>query len=114
MKLSASSPAEGYLFVTVEDKVYVVYENEILRIFKLGEERLLPHTNYEYGELRYYIPTYVEDEDDTIYVLDADNRICAHYKLRNAYDSRRISILANGNVLIEYENYCGEDEALYT
>ena len=113
-ELSASSPAEGYLFVTVEDKVYVVYENEILRIFKLGEERLLPHTNYEYGELRYYIPTYVEDEDDTIYVLDADNRICAHYKLRNAYDSRRISILANGNVLIEYENYCGEDEALYT
>ncbi len=111
--VSVRDAGDGYYFITVGDTVYLMYDDELVRSFERGEELLLPYTNYEYGEYNYYIPEWYEDEQ-TIYVINSDDVICAEYQISKEYDSREWYILANGNVLISYVAYCDEEESLYT
>lgn len=101
-----------YRYVKVNDLVYLIGNGEIIERFARGEEQLIPTTNAEYGSYKYYIPAWWSSGDLTI--VDSDHHVCARYAINDGYENHRVTVLASGDVLVEYWEMVSEDEELYT
>ena len=93
----------GYTYVTIDIKTFVIYDDEIVYSFDAGAERELPRVQHEYGSYKYVVEE-VEDEY-FIQVLD-ENYIClSQFQipakiLGDGRANTRTYVLGNGNILV--------------
>ena len=83
-------------FYYIDDKCYLVRDEEVFYTFNKGQERQLPLIDLEYLDYKYLF------EDETIRVFDAEYNMIAKYTNHFYYSDCENFVLGNGNVYTQY------------
>ncbi len=91
----------------IEDKCYLVRNEEVFYTFNKGQERPLPRVALEYLNYKYSF------ENGTFRVFDEAYNLIAAYTNHFSYDEIDNYVLNNGNVFTQYIYYLSEDAKDY-